>query len=227
VNRALRAATMGVLLFSPFALSACSAGQVTQTADQQRDKVGAMAEVGDIALRQLAVVAPEDGEYPAGEDAPLQVAIVNTGTEDDTLTGITGEGFGDVEISSDEVSATPSEQPAGTGAGSTDDSGTTAGSGELVIPAGATVFIGGEGDSAITLTDLDEALTSGRGLDLTFTFENAGEVSSVVPVAAAQEELERGESFDFHHEEEGETGGGAEEGHQEETEVAGGGTPEN
>src|SRR4051812_47064345 len=29
VNRALRAATLGVLLFSPVALTACSAGQVT------------------------------------------------------------------------------------------------------------------------------------------------------------------------------------------------------
>src|SRR5688500_6382196 len=41
VNRALRAATMGVLLLPPVALSACSAGQVTQTATQERDKVGA------------------------------------------------------------------------------------------------------------------------------------------------------------------------------------------
>src|SRR3712207_9405987 len=40
VNRALRAATMGVLLLSPVALTACSAGQVPQTATQNRDKVG-------------------------------------------------------------------------------------------------------------------------------------------------------------------------------------------
>ena len=41
MNRALRAATIGVLLLSPAALSACSAGQVTQTASQNRDKTGA------------------------------------------------------------------------------------------------------------------------------------------------------------------------------------------
>jgi hypothetical protein len=45
VKRALRAAIVGVALFSPVALSACSAGQVTQTATQERDKVGAMAQV--------------------------------------------------------------------------------------------------------------------------------------------------------------------------------------
>jgi hypothetical protein len=53
VNRALRAATMGVLLLSPVALSACSAGQVTQTATQERDKVGAMGQVGDLTLRAV------------------------------------------------------------------------------------------------------------------------------------------------------------------------------
>ncbi|MCF6736991.1 copper chaperone PCu(A)C [Blastococcus sp. KM273129] len=227
MNRALRAATMGVLLFSPLALSACSAGQVTQTVEQERDKVGAMAEAGDIVLRQIAVVAPEDGEYPVGEDAPLRLAIVNTGTEDDTLTGITGEGFDDVEIDAAATSATPSAQPPGTGAGSTEDESTSAGAGELVIPAGTTVFVGGDGDSAVTLTGLDEALTSGRILELTFTFENAGEVTTVVPVAALEEVRERDESFDFHHEEEGESGGGVEEGGHEQTEVAGGGNPEN
>ncbi|MGY1724616.1 hypothetical protein [Blastococcus sp. SYSU DS0533] len=227
MNRALRAATMGVLLFSPFALSACSAGQVTQTAEQERDKVGATAEVSDdIVLRQIAVAAPEDGEYPAGGDAPLRLAIVNTGQEDDTLTGVSGEGFGDVEIDAGSA-ASPSAQPPGTGAGSTEDTGTTAGDGELVIPAGSSVFLGGDGDAAITLTDLDEPLTTGRILELTFTFENAGEVTTVVPVAAFEEFRERDESFDFHHEEEGETGGAAEEGNRENTEVAGGGNPEN
>ena len=59
MNRALRAATMGVLLLSPVALSACSAGQVTQTATQERDKTGAQAQVGDITLRQVQLAYPE------------------------------------------------------------------------------------------------------------------------------------------------------------------------
>ena len=40
MNRALRAAAMGMLLCSTVALSACSAGQVNQTASQLRDKTG-------------------------------------------------------------------------------------------------------------------------------------------------------------------------------------------
>src|SRR4029453_15292558 len=83
VNRALRAATMGVLLLSPVVLSACSAGQVTQTATQERDKVGAMAQVGDLTIRAVRLARPRGGAYDRGDDAELQMAIVNTGDEPD------------------------------------------------------------------------------------------------------------------------------------------------
>ncbi len=72
MNRALRAATMGVLLLSPVVLSACSAGQVTQTAAQERDKTGAQGQVGDISLRQAQLVHPRGGSYEPGDDAELQ-----------------------------------------------------------------------------------------------------------------------------------------------------------
>ena len=153
MNRALRAATMGVLLVSPVALSACSAGQVTQTATQQRDKAGAMAQVGDLTLRQVQLLAPRR-RLRAGDDAELQLAVVNTGTEADTLVDVSGEGFGDVEF----------------------DSGST-----------PRAFLGRASRSrrrlgdlhrrrrTVTLTDLDDALTAGQSLELTFTFENAGD----------------------------------------------------
>ena len=110
MNRALRAATAGVLLLSPLALSACSAGQVTQTATQERDKVGAMAQVGDITVRAVELVSPRGGSYEAGDDAELTLAIVNTGQETDTLVGVDGEGFGDVEIRTAATSGTTSDR---------------------------------------------------------------------------------------------------------------------
>ncbi|MCZ2858276.1 copper chaperone PCu(A)C [Blastococcus sp. VKM Ac-2987] len=211
MNRALRAATMGVLLLSPLALSACSAGQVTQTASQQRDKVGAMAEVGDITLRAVAVNSPEGGgAYEAGDDATVRMAVVNSGNEDDTLTGVSGEGF-------DEAVMTPAGETA---------SDSTAGSGELEIPARSTVFVGAEGGPEITLSGLDEALTTGQSVELVLTFENAGEVTVGTPVATPEEFIEREEAFDFHHEEE-EGESGAEEANREDTESAGGGNPGN
>jgi copper(I)-binding protein len=183
VNRALRAATMGVLLLSPLALSACSAGQVTQTAGQERDKVGAMAEVGQINLRAVEFVYPRGGVYEAGDDVELRMAIVNESQEDDALVEISGEGFGEVTI--DDASATSS------GSGGAD---------EIEIPADSVVFVDGE-DLTIELTDLDEPLTTGQSLELTFTFENAGEVTIPVVVSTSDEEEARDAGFDFHQEE--------------------------
>ena len=138
MNRALRAATMGVLLLSPVVLSACSAGQVTQTATQQRDKTGAQAQVGDISIREGQLEAPRSGGYERGDDAELQVALVNGGTESDTLVGVDGEGFDSAEISSSgssssstssSSSAAPSSASASSGAaGSTSSAAPTSGS---------------------------------------------------------------------------------------------------
>jgi copper(I)-binding protein len=194
VNRALRAATVGVLLLSPLALSACSAGQVTQTATQERDKVGGMAQVGDITVRAAELESPRQGTYAAGDDAELLVAFANSAQEADTLVSVEGEGFGGVEI-----------QGAAAAAGTT--AGTTTGVGqtqrrpdEIEVPADDIVFVDGD-EVSITLTDLDENLTPGQVLELTFVFENAGEVTVPVSVANPEDEGDRGEAFDFHEEE--------------------------
>jgi copper(I)-binding protein len=169
VNRALRAATMGVLLLSPVVLSACSAGQVTQTASQERDKTGAQAQLGDITLRAAQLAYPRGGAYETGDDAELRVAIVNSGADTDTLTRVEGDGFSGADISDDEIE----------------------------IPADSTVFVG-EDDVTITLTDLDQGLTTGQILQVTLTFEKAGDVTVPVSVGNPDRALERGETFDFH-----------------------------
>ncbi|WP_040337434.1 copper chaperone PCu(A)C [Candidatus Blastococcus massiliensis] len=198
MNRALRAATLCVALLSPVALSACSAGQVTQTATQDRDRTGAMAQVGDITLRQVQVVNPRGGgSYDAGDDVDLRMAIVNTGREDDTLTSIEGEGFSSVEITGSETEAknrgvSLGQLPVGS-------------SGEIEVPAGTTLIIG-EDDLTVTLTGLDEALTVGKYLTLVLTFENAGEITVQATVATPSRTIERAESFDFHHSEEASEG---------------------
>lgn len=193
MNRALRAATTVALLVSPLALAACSAGQVTQTATQERDRVGAMGQVGELTIRQVEFLPTDEGFYESGDDAELQIAVVNTSEEDDTLVEVSGEGFGEVEF--DDGS-----------------SGSSSGRG-IEIPGDSATYIGSDGVT-ITLTDLDEGLTAGQYLRLTFTFENAGEITLPVSVSTPDEALERGEEFDFHHEEEG--GEEAEEGQQRE-----------
>ncbi|MDT0275848.1 copper chaperone PCu(A)C [Blastococcus goldschmidtiae] len=190
MTRALRAAIVGVALFSPIALSACSAGQVTQTATQQRDQVGAMAEVGDITLRQVQLAFPRSASYEAGDDAELTMAVVNTGDEPDTLVSVEGEGFDEAEISG------------GSGASGAD-------SGEIELAPDETVFVGPDEDASVTLTDLADPLTVAQSLTLVLTFENAGEVTVRTTIATPDSEEERGEAFDFHHSEE-EGGEGAE-----------------
>src|SRR4051794_5332772 len=98
---------MGVLLFSPLALSACGAGQVTQTATQNRDKVGPMAQVGDISLRAVELAAPPGDKYEQGSDAELTLAIVNGGEEPDTLVGVSGTDFAGAQISASSGSPSP------------------------------------------------------------------------------------------------------------------------
>jgi copper(I)-binding protein len=246
VNRALRAATMGVLLLSPIALTACSAGQVPQTATQNRDKVGSGAAVGDITLRQITLAYPQDGLYSAGDDAELQMAIVNSDTEADTLVGIEGEAFDGVVVSGQATaSAVPSSPSAATtpatpstpgaapstptipGAtpstpttpGATPSAPTTPGATpvpgtvptssapaaastevQIPIPAGSTVFLGGAGGPTVELADLSEELTSGQSIEVTLTFQRAGEVTVPAVVATPGRALPRGEPFDFHEE---------------------------
>jgi copper(I)-binding protein len=212
VNRALGAATVGVLLLSPVALSACSAGQVTQTATQERDKVGAMGQVGGLTVRAVELENPRGGAYESGDDAELRLAIVNGEKEPDTLVGVEGEGFGGVEIegagsgTSAAAATSPATGAAPTTSATTGTGSRSGGSGEIEIPADGTVFVDGE-SATITLTDLDEGLTVGQYIELTLTFENAGEVTLPVTVANPDEALERGEAFDFHHEEGGEEEG--------------------
>jgi copper(I)-binding protein len=183
VNRALRAATMGVLLLSTAALTACSAGQVNQTASQNRDKTGGAASVGDIHLRAVQFAYPSGGAYDRGDDAELLLAISNDGSEDDTLTDISGDGFDGYEIEDDSTDSSTS--------------GSSSSQSDLDIPANSVVFADGD-TVTITLTGLDDSLTVAQSLDLTFTFRNAGEVTVPVTVANPPRDLPRGEGFDFH-----------------------------
>src|SRR4051794_41536532 len=134
---------MGVLLFSPLVLSACGAGQVTQTATQNRDKVGLMAQVGDISLRAAELAAPPGDKYEQGSDAELTLAIVNGGEEPDTLVGVSGTDFAGAEISASSASpspsapATPSGSAAATPSGTPIPSGTPAPSVSAPPPGGA------------------------------------------------------------------------------------------
>jgi copper(I)-binding protein len=194
VNRALRAAALGVLLLSPVALSACSAGQVTQTESQARDKTGASAHVGDIVLRQVELAYPASGRYAPGDDAELQMSIVNTGAQDDALVNITGDGFQSVRVTGGGTAAG--------GTGSRTPSGAPASGSMIPIPADSSLFLGQQGPT-VTLANLTAPLTAGQSLPLTLTFEKAGQVTVAALVGTPNRVLQRGPSYDFHQSEGG------------------------
>ena len=192
MNRALRAVTLGVLLVAPIALTACSAGQVTQTETQARDHTGPMAEVGDLSLRGVQLAYPTGGSYAEGDDAELQMAIVNRGDEDDALVDVTGENFDGFRI---------------TGGGTAAGSGGTAGAdAEVAIPAHSALYLGQEGPT-VTLENLSEPLTPGQTIELTLEFSNAGEVTVDAQVGTPDRAVPRGEGFDFHDEGQESAGG--------------------
>lgn len=211
MNRALRAATTGVLLLSPLALAACSAGQVTQTATQERDKSGPMAKAGDLTLRNIELAYPRSGRYEEGDDAELGMVIVNTASEDDTLVEVDGDAFESAEI----VGGDSGGDSAGGESGDTGGGSGSAAADEIVVPGDGSVIIGDDGGS-ITLVGLQEELTAAEHIELTLTFENAGELTVLAAVGNPDRELPREEGFDFHEEE------GANEGQEQNTEVASG-----
>jgi copper(I)-binding protein len=185
VNRAPRAAALGVLLLSPLALGACSAGQVTQTATQQQN-LGNQADVGDLNLRAVELPYPTGGVYPAGGEARLLAAVASNSATDDTLVSVQGKGFDSVQVVDPTATTSPA---AGAAAGGTVD---------LTVPAGGTLYIGNGNGPSVTLVGLANPVGVGQYVDVTFTFQRAGEVSMQVPVAVASRDLPRGDAFDFH-----------------------------
>jgi copper(I)-binding protein len=174
VNRALRAATVGVLLLTPVALTACGAGQVDQTATQVRDRTGPSAKIGDIYLRQVLLAPPSRGSYAAGDDAELTMSITNGGSTDDALVGIRGEGFSGVRVAGTGVSATPS----GTSAPATSAPTTSATATTTAAPPGAT--------PGATTPATTPATTSATGTATATTPATASAtVSSAPPTASA------------------------------------------
>ena len=194
MNRALRAATVGVLLFSPLAITACSAGQVNQTSSQLRDKVGPTARVGALELRQVQLAYPTNGSYAPGDDAELQMTIVNSGSEDDALTGVSGSSFSRVRVTgSSSGTLAPSTSAAATSTPASSSGGRTL---DVPVPADSTVYLG-QNAPTVTLVALGEGLTPAQTVELTFTFEQAGDVTVQVPVAVPAENVPQTSAYNF------------------------------
>ncbi|MEW2579051.1 DUF461 domain-containing protein [Streptomyces syringium] len=147
LRRGALAAT--ALVLSIASLSACAAGNDAQTLEVKPDN--AATSVGDIKLQNINVITQPKQE--ATGPAVITGKVFNNGRKDQTLTAISLPGKG----------ATVKLSPA-------------KGTGPLVIPAGGSVTLGGQGNPSAVLPNGREALKDGDSQALTFDFSRTGDV---------------------------------------------------
>ncbi|MFD4502102.1 DUF461 domain-containing protein [Streptomyces sp. NPDC058457] len=137
------------LAFSVAALSACGAGNNSQTLEVKPDN--AAASVGDIKVQNATVITQPD--LTSTGPAVVSATIFNTGTEPETLQSIVVAGTGKTA----ELHATKS-QP-------------------LTIQGGGRLILGGTGNASAVLASSREAIIDGNAQKITFTFSKTGDVS--------------------------------------------------
>jgi copper(I)-binding protein len=170
-------------------LGGCAAGQHAQTAEETPVVDGVSANVGDIALRAVAVAPPPDKNYAQGSDATLQLVIVNGGDTDDELTRVSTPAAAEVRMfatgtaASPGATSSPGSTPTSQVPPSTPASSPPATISSVNLPAGLAVQIGYSPDQpVIQLHNLTEQLFPAQTIELTFQFGNSGAVTFTAAV---------------------------------------------
>ena len=156
-------------LIAGLALTGCSAGQLSQSANQEPAVNGTVDAVGDIALRNVFLRAPQTTDYvqPGTEVELIFAAANNSADVDDKLVSITS------------------------------DIGTVTLTGDGEIPANGVLLVGDpDGHDALGSVEredevqaqvtLTEPISNGLTYDFTFTFERAGSSTFTVPISAGE-----------------------------------------
>lgn len=150
------AARAAALTLSLVAVGGCGAGFEAQTYLERSSADAANVAVGPIAVRNVAVLPDPQGTVRAGADADVRMTLVNVGAENDRLVGAASPAAGSVALEQD---------------GRRVDG--------IVVPRlGST-----EGTAGLVLRGVVEELRSGEIVEITLTFERAGEVVVAAPVA--------------------------------------------
>jgi copper(I)-binding protein len=171
-------AMLVIVTVAAAALTGCAAGQRAATIEQSTVIDGVNATVGDIGLRAVTVVAPPSAaSYAKGEDAVLQLLIVNSGQQADQLLGVSSPAASSVKLY---------PTLAGVPTASASASSTSAPAQKFAVGANAQVPIGfAATDKAIVLTGLTAQLYPAQSIPITFQFASAGSVTFKVAVHLA------------------------------------------
>lgn len=150
-RRAYGAPALG--LAAALLLAGCGAGQRAEVYQERTVADATNDSVGAIAVRNLAVEAPEQGRVLSqGTDAQMVVTLVNEGGDDDTLTSATTPAARAVRI---------------VGPTST-----------LPVPR----LQNSPGEYSLVLSGLTRDLQTGTYIELTMNFERNGSKTMLVPV---------------------------------------------
>ena len=168
-NTCARALAAISALTAAAALSGCGAGQQSQTAVMQPAVNGSMADLNDIALRNVRIRAePSGSAVPPGKSVDLALVVTNRSpVASDALVAVTSS-IGNVILV-----------------------------GYTAIPAGGSLIVDGSDrthadalaavepvNSAAATVVLSEPVTYALNYDFTFEFAHAGNISVEVPVVS-------------------------------------------
>ncbi|ABK70164.1 hypothetical protein [Mycolicibacterium smegmatis] len=157
-------------LATAVALTACSAGQISQTTTQEPAVNGVNAQAGQVSLRNVHLRAPQQTDYvEPGTTVELLFVAANDSTEgSNKLKSITSD-VGEVTLTGD--STVPAD-------------------GVLIVgePDGQIQAVeNAEAADAVTAeVELTKPITNGLLYDFTFTFED-GETTVAVPISAGEQ----------------------------------------
>jgi copper(I)-binding protein len=115
----------------------------------------------DLEINSLLLELPEDGVHEEGEDVTLYAAITNTGTTAQRLVDVEGDDFADARLVA-----------------------LDGGEGAIEVAPDDNVYLEPEGPPSVVLLDLARSLRSSESVEVTFVFEDAGQVTVEAPVAA-------------------------------------------
>lgn len=194
MTRSTRGSRRSALLLAGMAasgllLSACSAGQVAETAETEPSIQGVniAAESGEYGLRGLLVAYPGVDGYQAGDDANLNVTLYND-SRDTVRVTVTTEDALDVVITEPTapMGEDPSATPAGTESPAPDAATPTsppAGQpAQVEVPPLGYVQLNSAGSTVLRLIGLNESLRSGQNVYLTFDFDGTA-IRAAAPVS--------------------------------------------
>lgn len=198
--RALRTrlgAVIGTLVVCVLVLSGCAAGKKAPTSEETPAIDGTNASVGSLLLREVAIAAPTSGpSYAKGDNANLQLVIVNNGNTADSLTGVTTSAAGSVSVAAMQASGSPSDSSSPSSSASSSDSSSSSSSASsggagtfspVELGANSSVSFGvGAGPNVLVLDGLTAQLFPAAVVAITFQFQNAGSVTVQVPVQLTQ-----------------------------------------